>query len=86
MIEILWNLGSSFIATAAILCYPVISALEEHGRTNSAQNLLGNSYNDLKVQFSLQNCIDENTPPCFLWPRRGKSCSVFALVAVCAGA
>lgn len=52
---------------ATILCYPVISS-GEFAHKGSFINLTGNeSENDLWKQLSLENRVDENTPPTFLW-------------------
>lgn len=51
----------------AVLCYPVISLEESFGHVGSGENLLGEEYNQRKSELSLQNRVNENTPPCFLW-------------------
>ena len=51
----------------AILCYPVISCLEEHNQMSSAQNLLGDEYESRKHDFTLSEQVTDNTCPCFLW-------------------
>lgn len=51
-----------------VLCYPVISSGEfiEHG---SFQNLLGSRSEDLELRsrLSLENAVDSETPPAFIW-------------------
>lgn len=49
---------------AMILCYPVISATYPH--CGSYQNLVGDNPDDWE-QFSLEQKVNSNTPPAFLW-------------------
>lgn len=52
---------------ASILCYPVIT-YGEHAHRGSFINLTGSeTENELWKKYSLENRIDENTPPAFLW-------------------
>lgn len=52
---------------AQILCYPVISVCPGFGHIGSGMNLLGESYEEKKEEFSLQNMVTEATPPAFIW-------------------
>jgi acetyl esterase/lipase len=58
----------------AILCYPVISGLEEHGHVDSVKNLLDNRYDAEKEAFSLHTCVNEKTTPCFIWHTAEDQC------------
>ena len=51
----------------AILCYPVISVTDEYGHVGSGKNLLGDRYEEEKDAFCLDQYINEQTPPVFLW-------------------
>ena len=52
---------------ASILCYPVITC-GEHAHKGSFINLTGSeTENELWKMFSLENQVNENTPPAFLW-------------------
>ncbi|MFA6929872.1 MAG: alpha/beta hydrolase [Lentisphaeria bacterium] len=51
---------------ALILCYPVISFCRFAHR-GSGENLLGDRFDELAKQLSLENQVDEHTPPTFLW-------------------
>ena len=48
------------------LCYPVITSGEKAHR-NSFENLLGARYDGLVGKMSLENQVNDNTPPAFLW-------------------
>ncbi|HEY5979174.1 MAG TPA: alpha/beta hydrolase [Microlunatus sp.] len=51
----------------AILCYPVVSFLEE-AHEGSAQNLLGTEPSpESRAALSLDRLVDARTPPTFLW-------------------
>ena len=50
---------------AAVLCYPVVSA-GEHAHRGSFVQLAGTD-RDRQQAFSLENLVDGNTPPVFLW-------------------
>ena len=50
---------------AAVLCYPVVSA-GEHAHRGSFVQLAG-ADRDRQQAFSLENLVDGNTPPVFLW-------------------
>lgn len=49
-----------------ILSYPVITS-KEFAHRGSFINLLGNRYEELVNEMSLEDCVNENTPPMFLW-------------------
>lgn len=63
-----------FRPNGAILCYPVISGLDEHGHTASHQNLLGEQFEAHRAGLSLQNRVNEQTPPCFIWHTATDDC------------
>ncbi len=51
----------------AILCYPVVSFLDE-AHEGSAQNLLGPDPGaDARAALSLERLVDDRVPPTFLW-------------------
>ncbi len=56
-----------FRPNGAILCYPDISGLDIHGHTASHQTLLGERFEEMRELLSLQNRVNEQTPPCFIW-------------------
>lgn len=49
-----------------ILCYPVITS-GEFAHRGSIQNLLGEREAELSPQMSLENQVDGDTPPAFIW-------------------
>lgn len=53
-----------------VLCYPVVTA-QEITHQGSFINLLGKPYDELtdseRYKFSLENNVDENSPPAFIW-------------------
>lgn len=49
-----------------LLCYPVITSGEKAHR-ESFENLLGDRYEQLKDELSLEYQVTEQTPPAFLW-------------------
>ena len=51
---------------AAILSYPVISSVEGVGHMGSFDNLCGDD-KELRAKMSLENQVDSDTPPCFIW-------------------
>lgn len=53
--------------TGAVLCYPVISGLEQDGHSYSHHMLLDDRYEKEVEHYSLQLQVDEHTAPCFLW-------------------
>lgn len=76
-ISTLWNNESMFSSDrkmnelhrpdASILCYPVITS-GEYAHKGSFKNLIGSeTENELWETFSLENRVDKNTPPAFLW-------------------
>ena len=53
----------------AILCYPVIT-LGEYTHLGSKLNLLGKNFSEENVRLlSLENSVNDQTPPCFLYHR-----------------
>ncbi len=50
-----------------VLCYPVISSKDEIAHQGSIKNLLGESYEELKEQMSLEDRVGKQTPKTFLW-------------------
>ena len=73
---VFWN--RSFLADAVgaesarlkvaglLLCYPVITSGEKAHR-GSFENLLGDRYEAMKDELSLEHQVTEQTPPAFLW-------------------
>ena len=49
-----------------MLCYPVITS-GKHAHQESIQNLLGESYLELKEMMSLENAVNEHVPRTFIW-------------------
>lgn len=49
-----------------ILCYPVITS-GEFAHRGSILNLLGDREQELKAKMSLENQVDSDTPPVFIW-------------------
>jgi len=49
-----------------ILCYPVITS-GEYAHRSSFEKLLGDKYDELVEQMSLEMRVNENTPQTFLW-------------------
>lgn len=54
---------------AMILAYPVITS-GEYAHRGSIENLLGDAYESLKDEVSLEHFVREDTPPVFLWHTR----------------
>lgn len=50
-----------------LLSYPVITAREEEGHLPSFRNLLGESWERERMNYSLELLVNEATPPAFLW-------------------
>lgn len=50
-----------------VLCYPVISSKEEIAHQDSIKNLLGEFYQEMKEQVSLEDKVGKHTPKTFLW-------------------
>lgn len=55
-----------FRPDGAILCYPVVTS-GPYAHQGSIQNLLGDRYEELKDQVSLENQVPKQAPPIFLW-------------------
>ena len=51
---------------ALILCYPVVSA-GEYAHEGSFENITGEKRGESWKEFSLENFVSEDTPPCFIW-------------------
>lgn len=49
-----------------ILCYPVITS-GEFAHRGSFQNLLGARQEEFSAKMSLENQVDKDTPPAFIW-------------------
>ncbi|MEG1608476.1 MAG: alpha/beta hydrolase, partial [Clostridia bacterium] len=58
----------------AILCYPVITNDKRYRHNGSFACLCGNFNKKLKEKLSLENCVDDNTPPTFLWHTQEDNC------------
>lgn len=56
-----------------MLSYPVITSGEKAHR-DSFKNLLGDRYDELVEEMSLENQVDENTPPAFIWHTAEDNC------------
>ena len=54
---------------AMILSYPVITS-GEYAHRGSIENLLGEEYERLKEEVSLEKFVRDDTPPAFLWHTR----------------
>jgi acetyl esterase/lipase len=53
---------------AVVLCYPVISFMEEDKcHYGSGHNLLKDRFEELRKEMSLHLQINDNTPPAFIW-------------------
>lgn len=52
--------------TATVLSYPVITS-GDYAHKGSFKNLIGEPENELWEKYSLENRVDEDTPPAFLW-------------------
>lgn len=59
----------SFIPNGQILCYPVINLAGKPGEVHfgSGKALLGENYAELSYVLSPTNCVNEKTPPAFIW-------------------
>lgn len=51
---------------ASILCYPVITS-GEYAHKGSFQHLIGSEDEEIWKKYSLENQVDIDTPPAFLW-------------------
>ena len=62
---------ASYPVNASILCYPVISAKKEIAHIGSFQNLTGIYKSELPpddtLKFSLEERVNKNTPPAYIW-------------------
>ena len=55
-------------ADAMILCYPAISLTDDFANTRCGDNLFGDDVPvETKATLNMQNHIDKQTPPTFLW-------------------
>ena len=61
--------GKACRPDAMILCYPVITS-GEYAHRESIENLLGDDYENLKEEVSLERFVRDDTPPVFLWHTR----------------
>ena len=61
--------GKACRPDAMILGYPVITS-GVHAHRGSFENLLGEDYEKLKDEMSLENFVTDDTPPTFLWHTR----------------
>ncbi len=52
---------------AVVLCYPVISSGEYAHKSSFAYLTGSEEPNDIWEKYSLENRVDKNTPPAFLW-------------------
>ena len=64
----------NFRPNGAILGYPVISGMAQHGHTGSHENLLGDRYSADHAALSIQTQVNEQTPPCFIWHTAADTC------------
>ena len=65
--------GKNCRPDAMILSYPVITS-GEYAHRESIENLLGDQYENLKEEVSLEKFVREDTPPVFLWHTREDGC------------
>lgn len=58
-----------FIPNFQVLCYPVISLMDDFGHTGSGHNLLGSTEMDIPFRKYLapHKMIHDKTPPAFIW-------------------
>lgn len=61
--------GEACRPDAMILSYPVITS-GEYAHRGSVENLLGEDYERLKEEVSLEHFVRDDTPPVFLWHTR----------------
>ena len=60
---------NSKAVNGSVLCYPVITALENNCHSTSFENLVGHyplSEQEMNY-FCADRCVKENTPPAFIW-------------------
>ncbi len=55
-----------FRPNGLLLCYPVITS-GEFAHRGSFENLLGDRYEELKDEMSLENAVNEDVPKTFIW-------------------
>ena len=55
-----------YLPNGQILCYPVISSLENVGHMGSYENLLGENFSE-KDKFSPDKLVAKTTPKAFIW-------------------
>lgn len=77
MLGVFWNKKFLYEAAKAdpsalkpagiLLSYPVITSDSEDGHIESFRNLLGEQFDKMNVEVSLEKQVTEHTPPCFLW-------------------
>lgn len=61
------SLGTKYNIKASIMCYPVISLLED-GHIITAKSFLADEFNkENQIKYSAQNLIHKDTVPSFLW-------------------
>ena len=65
--------GKNCRPDAMILSYPVITS-GEYAHRESIENLLGDAYENLKEEASLERFVRKDTPPVFLWHTREDGC------------
>ena len=61
--------GNSKAVNGSVLCYPVITSLENNCHSTSFENLVGHyplSEEEMDY-FCPDRCVRENTPPAFIW-------------------
>ena len=56
-----------------ILCYPVITS-GEFAHNGSFECLLGDKYDELKDELSIEKNINKDTPACFVWHTKTDNC------------
>lgn len=71
--EMLGTTAEMLKPNGLMLCYPVITSGEKAHR-GSFENLLGERYEELVEEMSLEKQVDENTPPTFLWHTAADDC------------
>lgn len=64
--------GENSKPNAQVLCYSVISS-GEFGHINSFENLCGKNEKLIK-KLSLENCVNQQVPPTFIWATKTDTC------------
>ena len=64
--ESLGTTGAMLKPNAMVLGYPVITS-GPFAHEGSFRNLLAEEYDSKKEEFSLENCVNEDTPKAFVW-------------------